>query len=115
VVNFLQHKDEIISSFCNTFKKIAYKSIWGIELNCNIKDPEIVWFQKKLLEYQQESDCCNECTLSYQPKNCIKIQSGTNSIPTYPFIQLHVCLQPTICTYTLSGDFNNDFNNDFFK
>ncbi len=65
MVNFLQHKTEVIQDFCDTFKKSAWKDIWGISLNCNVKPPEEVWFNKELLEYQELSadGCASGCTL----------------------------------------------------
>lgn len=113
--NFLQHKKEIIDNFCNTFKKLTYKTLWGIDLNCNTNLPELVWLEKMLLYYQQVDDCCKQCTLSHLPKNCILSQLAiVNPNPTLPFIQLTVWNNAFPCTYINQGDFNNDFNNDFF-
>ena len=116
MTNFLQHKREIISNFCNTFKKIAYKTLWGIDLNCNVKLPEYVWLDRTLLKYQEISDCCSDCTNSYKPQNCV-ISQFANYISscTYPFIQLSTKNQQVNCTYINVGDFNQDFNSDFFK
>jgi len=54
--NFKAHHYDIIENFCNTFKKDAYKSIWGIDLNCNVKSKEKVWLQYQLLKYQDLSN-----------------------------------------------------------
>jgi hypothetical protein len=59
--NFLLHKRYVVENFCNTFKYITYKDMWGISLNCNTRKQELVWLDKELLEYQELSDC-NTCT-----------------------------------------------------
>ena len=114
--NFLQHKREIIDNFCNTFKKDGYKTIWGIDLNCNVRLPEIVWMDLILLRFQEIGDCCADCTKSYQPQNCVISQKATLASPlVFPFIPLSIHNQPTTCNYTGGGDFNSDFNSDFYK
>ena len=116
MINFLQHRQEVISNFCNTFKKLAYKTLWGIDLNCNVKLPEFVWLEYTLLHYQEIDDCCAQCTLSQEPKNCIISQYGVKSPnPAFPFCPLTIFNQPVGCTYVGIGDFNKDFNTDFFK
>lgn len=62
--NFLQHKDSIIDNFCNTFKVGAYKEMYGVNLNCNVKKPELVWLAKELYKYQDLSKdvCLSGCT-----------------------------------------------------
>lgn len=63
--NFIQHKKYIIQNFCDTFKKSAFRNIWGIDLNCNVKSEEEVWVDKELLDYQllSESVCASGCTV----------------------------------------------------
>jgi len=116
LINFLQHKNEIISNFCNTFKKFAYKTIWGIDLNCNIKSKELVWLEQRLLRYQQLDDCCTQCASSYAPQNCIlSLTAVKNSNPQFPFVALTPYCNTPGCNYSPVGDFNSDFNSDFFK
>jgi len=116
LINFLQHRSEVIGNFCNTFKKLAYKTIWGIDLNCNVLLPEFAWMAFMILRYQQLSDCCAQCTSSHMPQDCVISQRASlNPNPKFPFVQLSICNQPTNCKYTGVGDFNSDFNSDFFK
>lgn len=57
--NFLQHRYDVIEDFCISFKVPTYKKIWGIDLNCNAKNQELVWLHLELLKYQELADCKN--------------------------------------------------------
>lgn len=43
--------------------------MWGIDLNCNVKLPEIVWLSKELLDYQllSQGGCLSGCTINNPP------------------------------------------------
>lgn len=106
MVNFLQHKSEIIKDFCTTFKKGAYKEIWGISLNCNTKPESEVWLNKQLLTYQtlSEQGCASGCTVQ-NPAFVITQYAtcdGTSPFPTpFPFNPNNAFYAPTMSEYTV--------------
>ena len=106
MVNFLQHKSEIIQDFCNAFKKDAYKDIWGIRLNCVVKPKEEVWLNKNLFDYQtlSEQGCASGCTVQ-NPAFVITQYAtcdGTSPFPTpFPFNPNNVFCTTTMQEYTV--------------
>ena len=59
--NFKQHKNSILLDYCNSYKKPAYKEIWGINLNCNTKPQELMWLNYKLLQQEENTNCSGTC------------------------------------------------------
>lgn len=113
--NFLNEKASTIQDYCNAFRKITWKKIWGIDVNCNSRLPDISWMHYELLRYQQLNDCCEECNISNTPQNAVIYQTASlNSSQQFPFVALSICNPTTGCKNTQQGDFNSDFNHDFF-
>lgn len=83
--NFLQNRLTIIQEFCDTFKKGAYKDIWGISKNCNVKNSETVWLNKSLLTYQtlSEDGCASGCTM-LNPSFVITQYAAAEECPVFP-------------------------------
>ena len=87
MVNFLQHKRSIIENYCNAFKKPAFKEIWGVDLNCNTKLPELAWLDKELLNYQYLSEdmCSSGCTIQ-NPAFLISQYTDCTGPIVFPFL-----------------------------
>lgn len=85
--NFIQHRKRIIEDFCNSFRVDAMKSIWGIDINCNVKPNEIVWLYKTLLDYQELSaiNCLSGCTY-INPTSTTTQYCSVNGIVYFPQI-----------------------------
>ena len=84
--DFIQNKDHIISDYCDRFKTINWKLIWGIDLNCNSLSREEVWLNYKLLRYQELTTCPNcpvNCTFT-NPSFTLTLSTGQNINSLFP-------------------------------
>ena len=85
--DFISNRYQIISDFCNRFKSITWKSIWGIDLNCNSKSREEVWLNFKLLKYQEITTCPNcplECNFNNPTFNILQYCSNNSQPSLFP-------------------------------